>query len=110
MNDETIRHIQEKITQFGTDCWWTLDEKQLLPPKYQNEHHKVRTQISTIYFSTSLHIQYTKGKDTMDVWFDSGVSWDAAINSRGLPKSDVYIEGSDQYRGWFQSSLLTSGT
>ncbi len=46
----------------------------------------------------------------MDVWFDSGCSWEAVINARNLPKADVYLEGSDQHRGWFQSSLLTSGT
>lgn len=45
----------------------------------------------------------------MDVWFDSGVSWEAVVNARGLPKADIYLEGSDQHRGWFQSSLLTSG-
>lgn len=45
----------------------------------------------------------------MDVWFDSGVSWEAVVNGHGLPKADIYLEGSDQHRGWFQSSLLTSG-
>jgi isoleucyl-tRNA synthetase len=45
----------------------------------------------------------------MDVWFDSGVSWYSVINKNGYPTSDLYLEGSDQHRGWFQSSLLTSG-
>lgn len=45
------------------------------------------------------------------MWFDSGCSWHAVLQERGLPvPADTYIEGSDQHRGWFQSSLLTSGT
>lgn len=58
-------------------------------------------------------ISWRKGEDTMDVWFDSGVSWrtikDLKLRSeRDGPIADVYIEGSDQHRGWFQSSLLTA--
>lgn len=51
-----------------------------------------------------------KGEDTMDVWFDSGSSWAGVLGSRaGLQApADLYLEGSDQHRGWFQSSLLTS--
>jgi isoleucyl-tRNA synthetase len=47
-----------------------------------------------------------KGTDTMDVWFDSGVSW-SLLREEGL-RADIYLEGSDQHRGWFQSSLLTA--
>ena len=53
---------------------------------------------------------WKKGTDTMDVWFDSGSSWAAVANARpnlAYP-ADMYLEGSDQHRGWFQSSLLTS--
>jgi len=50
---------------------------------------------------------YTKGTDTMDVWFDSGSSWAALQDKLGFPV-DLYIEGQDQHRGWFQSSLITS--
>lgn len=54
--------------------------------------------------------RYIKGEDTMDVWFDSGISWASVIQQRELPfPSDLILEGSDQHRGWFQSSLLTSG-
>lgn len=51
-----------------------------------------------------------KGTDTMDVWFDSGVSWmNLGHDHNGSNKvADLYLEGSDQHRGWFQSSLLTS--
>ncbi len=52
---------------------------------------------------------YTKCTDTMDVWFDSGSSWRAVLVNRGIRcPADLYLEGSDQHRGWFQSSLLTS--
>ena len=44
----------------------------------------------------------------MDVWFDSGSTHESVLAERGLPPADLYLEGSDQYRGWFQSSLLTS--
>ncbi|CAG8703564.1 6098_t:CDS:2, partial [Ambispora gerdemannii] len=57
-------------------------------------------------------IIYKRGIDTMDVWFDSGVSWTLIEGmfkrSGGEPIADLYFEGSDQHRGWFQSSLLTS--
>ena len=53
---------------------------------------------------------WTKGTDTMDVWFDSGSSWAGVVQTRPELQypADVYLEGSDQHRGWFQSSLLTS--
>ena len=48
-----------------------------------------------------------KGTDTLDVWFDSGSSWKSVLNEKSYP-ADLYLEGNDQHRGWFQSSLLTS--
>ena len=51
---------------------------------------------------------FTKEEDIMDVWFDSGSTHESVLAERGLPEADLYLEGSDQYRGWFQSSLLTS--
>jgi len=53
---------------------------------------------------------YTKGADTMDVWFDSGTSWAGVADAREALHypADLYLEGSDQHRGWFQSSILTS--
>jgi isoleucyl-tRNA synthetase len=93
MNAETISHIQELIREHGSDAWWELSVEELLPPKYRNDG---RT--------------YRKGTDTMDVWFDSGSSWAAVLQQRdelNYP-ADLYLEGSDQHRGWFQSSLLTS--
>jgi isoleucyl-tRNA synthetase len=92
LNAETIAHVQSIFAQQGSDAWWQLSIEELLPASYSNNG---RT--------------YRKGMDTMDVWFDSGSSWAAVVQQRGLPyPADIYLEGSDQHRGWFQSSLLTS--
>ena len=74
----------------GTDAWWELSEAELLPPHMAHEAHLWR-----------------KGADTLDVWFDSGCSWASVLPQTGRARADVYLEGSDQHRGWFQSSLLT---
>jgi isoleucyl-tRNA synthetase len=93
LNQETISHIEAIFAERGSDAWWELSVEELLPESYRNNGH-----------------QYRKGMDTMDVWFDSGSSW-AAVTSQwpGMRYPvDLYLEGSDQHRGWFQSSLLTS--
>ncbi|MCP6759165.1 MAG: isoleucine--tRNA ligase [Fischerella sp. CENA71] len=93
LNEETIAHVQAIIAEKGSDAWWELPVEELLPEPYRNNG---RT--------------YRKGTDTMDVWFDSGSSWAAVLKQRPELRypADVYLEGSDQHRGWFQSSLLTS--
>eukprot|EP01126_Amoeba_proteus_P052622 TRINITY_DN6370_c0_g1_i4.p1 TRINITY_DN6370_c0_g1~~TRINITY_DN6370_c0_g1_i4.p1 ORF type:complete len:928 (-),score=182.85 TRINITY_DN6370_c0_g1_i4:264-3047(-) len=91
ITEKTIQHVQDLIQIYGTDCWWDLNVSDLLPPDLRHLGHL-----------------YVKGRDTMDVWFDSGTSWEAVINCRNIPRADLYLEGSDQHRGWFQSSLLTS--
>ena len=92
LNAETISHIQTLIAEHGSDIWWEKDEADLLPPSMAADAEK-----------------YRKGTDTMDVWFDSGSSWAAVLADNGLTyPADLYLEGSDQHRGWFQSSLLTS--
>jgi isoleucyl-tRNA synthetase len=93
LNEATLAHIKALFAEKGSDSWWELSEAELLPEPYRNNG---RT--------------YRKGTDTMDVWFDSGSSWAAVAQQRGelgYPV-DMYLEGSDQHRGWFQSSLLTS--
>ncbi|MBD2665106.1 isoleucyl-tRNA synthetase [Richelia sinica FACHB-800] len=93
LNAETIAHVQAIIAEKGSDAWWELSVEELLPAAYRNNGRK-----------------YRRGTDTMDVWFDSGSSWAAVAKQRpelGYPV-DMYLEGSDQHRGWFQSSLLTS--
>jgi isoleucyl-tRNA synthetase len=93
LNEETINHVQNIFSQKGSDAWWELSAEELLPETYRNNGRK-----------------YRKGTDTMDVWFDSGSSWAAVAKQREELKypADIYLEGSDQHRGWFQSSLLTS--
>jgi len=93
LNEETINHVQAIFAVKGSNAWWELSVEELLPPSYRDNGRS-----------------YRKGMDTMDVWFDSGSSWNAVANARpelSYP-ADMYLEGSDQHRGWFQSSLLTS--
>ncbi|NMG09056.1 isoleucine--tRNA ligase [Brasilonema sp. UFV-L1] len=93
LNEETISHVQGIFAEKGSDAWWELSVEELLPEKYHNNGRS-----------------YRKGTDTMDVWFDSGSSWAAVAEQRTELRypADLYLEGSDQHRGWFQSSLLTS--
>jgi isoleucyl-tRNA synthetase len=93
LNEETINYVQAIFAEKGSDAWWELSVEELLPETYRNKGRK-----------------YRKGMDTMDVWFDSGSSWAAVAKQREELKypADIYLEGSDQHRGWFQSSLLTS--
>lgn len=93
LDEHTLSHIQAIFAEHGSNAWWTMDEKELLPDIYKDEAEK-----------------WKKGTDTMDVWFDSGSSWAGVVEGRdelSYP-ADLYLEGSDQHRGWFQSSLLTS--
>ncbi|MEO0395294.1 MAG: isoleucine--tRNA ligase [Cyanobacteria bacterium P01_A01_bin.137] len=93
MNQETIAHVRDIFAEHGSDAWWSMSVEELLPESYRNNGHT-----------------YVRGFDTMDVWFDSGSSWAAVADQRDALKYpvDLYLEGSDQHRGWFQSSLLTS--
>ena len=92
MTEETLAHIENVFSVHGSDAWWEMPVESLLP--------------STLRDDADL---YTKGMDTMDVWFDSGTSWAGVVDTRiSQQPADLYLEGSDQHRGWFQSSLLTS--
>ncbi len=93
LTQETIAHVQQLFAEKGSDAWWELSLEELLPESYRHNGHS-----------------YRKGTDTMDVWFDSGSSWAAVVQQRPelTYPADLYLEGSDQHRGWFQSSLLTS--
>lgn len=90
ISSDTISHIRGLVRQLGSGCWWKLSTKELLPEPLQ-----------------AVSQEYTKGEDTMDVWFDSGSSWASVLTDAG-GVADLYLEGSDQHRGWFNSSLLTS--
>ena len=93
MTKETIAHVQAIVAEKGSDAWWEMGVADLLPEPYRSNGKT-----------------YVKGMDTMDVWFDSGSSWASVVKQReGLDfPAEIYLEGSDQHRGWFQSSLLTS--
>ncbi|NRN71504.1 Isoleucine--tRNA ligase [Lactobacillus helveticus] len=93
---ETIEHIAKIFEKEGSNAWYTHTAKELLPEGFTSEH--------------SPNGEFTKEKDILDVWFDSGSSWSGVMEKRdGLHyPADLYLEGSDQYRGWFNSSLITS--
>ena len=94
VTDESLKKIQDIVREKGTNAWFDLTEKELMP-----EGAKCPNCGCT---------EFKKETDIMDVWFDSGSTHDSVLAERGLPDADMYLEGSDQYRGWFQSSLLTS--
>lgn len=96
MNEETIEHVAELFAEHGSIIWWEKEAKDLLPAGFSHPGSPNGT--------------FTKETDIMDVWFDSGSSWNGVLNTRpelSYP-ADLYLEGSDQYRGWFNSSLITS--
>ena len=95
INDETIAAVAKLFREQGPDKWWELDADEIIP-----DGTKCECGCS----------EFTKEKDIMDVWFDSGSSHIAVCEERDdlVWPADVYLEGNDQYRGWFQSSLLTS--
>lgn len=89
-----MNHIAELFKEHGSQIWFRSEAKDLLPEGYTNPH--------------SPNGIFVKEKDIMDVWFDSGSSHHGVLKARGLNyPADLYLEGSDQYRGWFNSSLST---
>jgi len=96
VNDDTINAVADLFAKEGSDAWWAHSAEEILPhgtkcPKCGGTH-------------------FRKESDIMDVWFDSGSTWSAVCRERpelNWP-ADLYMEGADQFRGWFQSSLLTS--
>ena len=95
VTEESIKKIQEVVRIEGTNAWWAKEAKDLVP-----EGAKCPKCGCT---------EFKKETDIMDVWFDSGSTHQSVLVERGLDyPADLYLEGNDQYRGWFQSSLLTS--
>ena len=90
-----FEHIASLIREHGSSYWFEATPKQLLPDGYANP--------------ASPNGAFTKETDIMDVWFDSGSSWNGVLRERGLKfPADLYLEGNDQYRGWFNASLTLS--
>ncbi len=93
---ETTEHVAKLFAEFGSKVWFEREAKDLLPEGFTHP--------------ASPNGEFTKEKDIMDVWFDSGSSWNGVLNERDYLSfpADLYLEGSDQYRGWFNSSITTS--
>jgi isoleucyl-tRNA synthetase len=99
----SVRAVAKTVAAQGSDCWFTLSAADLLgdydPAEDDALENPQAFDVSTL----------TKGEDIFDVWFESGSSWAAVALHRDLVKElpvDMYLEGSDQHRGWFQLSLL----
>ena len=93
MDEAVFAHVAELFREHGSNIWFEKDAKELLPQGYTHPG--------------SPNGEFRKETDTMDVWFDSGSSHTGAMMERGLGyPADLYFEGSDQYRGWFNSSLI----
>lgn len=94
IDQKIINHVADLFEQYGSNIWFEKTAEELLPKGYTHPN--------------SPNGKFTKENDIMDVWFDSGTSHHAALKLRyGVSQADVYLEGSDQYRGWFNSSLTT---
>jgi len=96
INDETISHLQKIFASEGSEAWFARSASELLPPGFVCQDCQ--------------GTGFSKETDTMDVWFDSGSSHLAVLENRPELQwpADLYLEGSDQHRGWFNSSLTTS--
>ncbi|WP_041808973.1 isoleucine--tRNA ligase [Evansella cellulosilytica] len=96
ITDETIEHVSNLFRKHGSNIWFEWDTIDLLPEGFKSEHSPNGT--------------FTKETDIMDVWFDSGSSHQSVLEERAELQrpADMYLEGSDQYRGWFNSSLSTA--
>ena len=95
IDKSVFEHIAGLIREHGSSYWFEASPKQLLPAGYTNP--------------ASPNGAFTKETDIMDVWFDSGSSWNGVLRERGLKfPADLYLEGNDQYRGWFNASLTLS--
>ncbi len=95
INDDTIRNVAALFREKGSGAWYEMEAEEILPAGTKCKCG---------------HTHFTKEKDIMDVWFDSGSSHAGVLEVKeGLEfPADMYLEGNDQYRGWFQSSLLTA--
>ena len=90
---DVMMHVADLFREHGSNYWFEKEAKDLLPEGYTNP--------------ASPNGKFTKEQDIMDVWFDSGTTHTGVLCARGLDyPADVYLEGSDQYRGWFNSSLI----
>jgi len=93
LDAKVIEHFANIVKEKGTDTWFELDVSELIPKDFACPSCGGKT--------------FEKTYDTLDVWIDSGCSWEAVIRSKGEKfPVDLYLEGDDQHRGWFQSSIF----
>ncbi len=94
--EESLDAVRDWVAQEGTDVWWIREANELLPMKTRCQSCGGR--------------KFRKETDTLDVWLDSGVTHTSVLRAQESLTwpADLYLEGTDMYRGWFQSSLLTS--
>ncbi len=98
LTPQVVNHLYPLFSEHTTDIWWAWDNDKLVPPG--------------MTCKACHNTEFVREMDIMDVWFDSGVTHTAVVDARkeelGELPVELYLEGSDQHRGWFQSSLLTS--
>lgn len=93
LSSTVVDHFANIVKEKGTDAWFELDANELIPEGFACEKCNGK--------------EFDKTYDTLDVWIDSGCSWEAVIRSKGEKYPvDLYLEGDDQHRGWFQSSIF----
>ncbi|XP_064600010.1 isoleucine--tRNA ligase, mitochondrial-like [Liolophura sinensis] len=95
INEASMAHVSSLMKEHGSDCWWSLSHDQLMPPHVAQQS------------GLNSPSDCVRGKDILDIWFDSGSSWYSVLKDVG-GVADLYVEGIDQFGGWFLSSLLTS--
>lgn len=93
VTEQSLKQVQDIFREKGSNAWFDLQVDELMPKD------------ATCSCGCT---NFKKETDIMDVWFDSGTTYEGVLRERGIPEANMYLEGSDQYRGWFQSSLLTS--
>jgi isoleucyl-tRNA synthetase len=115
MTSATVRAVIEALGEKGSDGWFSMTPEQLLATYRPGEDDQLQPEIRDALVSGALTLgALRKGGDILDVWFESGSSWYSCVLTRGLgftlpdrsDRVDLYLEGSDQHRGWFQLSLL----
>lgn len=105
MTGASVRAVAKVVSEKGADAWFTLGPAELL--KYYDVAADPAAANIGYADTASLAAGAKKGNDILDVWFESGSSWNAVLRERGLGyPADLYLEGSDQHRGWFQLSML----
>ncbi|MDX2130500.1 MAG: isoleucine--tRNA ligase [Planctomycetota bacterium] len=106
MTAASCRAVAKVIADKGADAWFTLTPEQLLAGYDASGDAEAPEAVRR---TPALLAQAKKGGDILDVWFESGSSWNAVLRARNLGfPAELYLEGSDQHRGWFQASLLAS--